>query len=125
MNNKGQTLISFVLLIPIILLILYMVYEVGRMSLLKNELDNINYLAVDYGIKHISDDNLEENIRELIIKNKNDIDNIAIVVDEGKIYVTLRDKLEGQIFKKMNIFSVKSTYIGYIEDNKKVIERDK
>jgi len=47
MNNKGQSLILFVLLFPIIFLILVLVYDIGNMILLKLELDNINKLVMD------------------------------------------------------------------------------
>ncbi len=127
MNNKGQSLISFVLIIPILLLILYMVYEVGRMTLLRNKLDGINYLAVDYALDNFSQDDMENKVRALIQKNKDDIDNVVIAINDDKVYITLRDKLDRRtsLFRKIQIFSVKSSYVGYMENEKKIIERDK
>lgn len=125
MNNKGQSLVTFMLLIPIFLLVLYMVYEIGRMASLKNQLDSINYLAVSYAVNHMDEEGIQDRVRDLINKNKSDIDNIQIDILDNKIYVTLRDKLDKQIFSRMGIFSVKSTYVGYIQDEEKIIERDK
>ena len=126
MNNKGQSLVSFVLIVPVVLLILYMVYEVGQMSLLKNELDDINYLAMDYAIDNITDADLENKIKDLIIKNKDSIDDINVLLENDKIYIKLTDKLDKQIISsKNNIFQVKSSYVGYIENDKKIIEREK
>ena len=74
MNNKGQSLISFVLIIPVILLILFMVYDIGNMILLRLELDNINYLVIDYGLDKLDDTELNFKLNEMIKKNKDDID---------------------------------------------------
>ncbi len=126
MNNKGQSLVLFVLLLPILFLILYMVYEVGMMTLLKTELNNINYLALDYGVNNIEKDNIEDEIKNLILKNKSDIDNIMIEVNDNKVIIMLEDKLDNRIslIKNRNLFTVKSKYIGYLEDNKLVIKKD-
>ena len=53
MNNKGQSLVLFVVVLPITLMILVLVYDVGRMSLLKNELNYILCVVTRYfgGIK--------------------------------------------------------------------------
>lgn len=127
MNNRGQSLISFVLLIPILLLILYMVYEIGRMALLRNSLDGINYLAVDYALDNIDTDHIQDKVETLILKNKDDIDNIIVTIDDDKVYITLRDRLNSKttLFKNSKVFSVKSSYVGYMENEKKIIERDK
>ena len=127
MNNKGQSLISFILIIPILLLIIYMVYEIGRMTLLRSKLDGINYLAVSYILDNYSDFDVQDKARQLILKNKEDIDNIVITIDGDKVYITLRDRLgdSTSLFKKIKVFSVKSSYVGYVENEKKIIERDK
>ena len=42
LNNKGQSLVMFVLLIPLLMLILVMVVDIGNMVNVKLELNNIN-----------------------------------------------------------------------------------
>ena len=119
MNNKGQSLVLFILLIPLVLLILFMIYDIANMVQLKIELDNINYLAVDYGIDKMNDDDIYVKLNKLIIKNKPDIDSIAINIAEDKLNIVLEDKLDKMFISKF--FSVKSSYTGYIEDDKKKI----
>ena len=124
MNNKGQSLVTFVLLIPIIILILFMVYDIGSMVLLKIELNNINYLTIDYGVDKIDEINIQDKLRDMINKNKSDIDNIDISVKENKLYITLEDTLDNKIslIRKFKI-KIKSSYIGYMEeDNKKIMK---
>lgn len=127
MNNRGQSLISFVLIIPIILMILFMVYDIGNMVLLREKLDNINYIAIDYGLDKIDDLDLNAKLNELIKKNKDDIEVVNISISEGKIRITLEDRLNNKfsLISKFKTFTVKSSYIGYIENDKKVIRKDK
>ena len=127
MNNKGQSLVLFVLLIPVIFMIIFMVYEIGKMTLLRQELDNISYLALDYGIDNIDKTDVESMIKEIIIKNKDDIDNIDITTNDDKIYVNLEDGINSDIsiFSRSKLFKIKSSYVGYISDGKKIIERNK
>lgn len=127
MNSRGQSLVLFVLLIPVLFLVLFMVYEIGRMVLLKQKLDNINYLAIDYGVDKMTSDSILDDVRELIIKNKNDIDSIDIKVMDNKIYIVLDDSINKttSLIKNMELFKVRSSYVGYMDNDKKIIERDR
>ena len=127
-NNKGQSLVLFVLIFPLLFLILMFVLDVGKMVLLKDELENINYLAMDYGLDKIDDMDVDSYVIDIIKKNKDDIDDIEVKIDNDKLYIALEDKIDDMffLFSGIDIFEVKSSYVGYFnEDNKKVIERDK
>lgn len=126
MNNKGQSLILFVLLIPVIFLILMMIYDIGSMVLLKNELNDINYMVMDYGVRHMEDENIVDTLHDLVIKNKHDA-NVTIQIDDNKLYVDINDNINNRLslFNKMNTFLVKSSYVGYMEDDKKIIKKNK
>ena len=125
LNNKGQSLVLFVVILPILLLILIFVMDIGKVILLKQELINISDLVLDYGLDKINNENLETELEELINLNKNDIDNIEVIKKNDKIYVNLNDKVEGNLSGIINlpVFKVKTSYVGYIEKNEKRIER--
>ncbi len=126
MNNKGQSLVTFVLLMPILFLVLFMVYEIGRMALIKNRLNGINYLAIDYGLDITDDAEYEEKIENLIRKNDDDIDFISINFEDDKLYINLSVKYKDKVsLFKSNLFVIKSNYVGYIEDNKKIIKKNR
>ena len=127
MNNRGQSLISFVLIVPIILLILFMVYDIGNMVLLKGQLDNINYLVIDYGLDKLDDVDLNNKLTEMINKNKDDIDKIEIKINDGEIRILLEDKIENKLslINKFDVLNIKSNYVGYIQEDKKIIRKDK
>ena len=124
MNNKGQSLTLFVVIVPLILLILLMVYEVGRMTLLRHTLDNINILAMNYGVTKLDDDNVTDDVRELILKNDSDIENVTVLVKDNKLYISLESSISNNSLFK-NVFKVNSSYVGYMEEEKKIIKKDK
>lgn len=127
LNNKGQSLVLFVLIIPIILLVMILVVDIGKLILLRQELDNINYIVLDYGINNNDIAGLDIKIREIINKNKDDIDNVYIDIQEDKIYITLEDTVDAtfSFIENLQVFQVKSSYVGYLRDGKTIIERNK
>ena len=124
MNNRGQSLVTFVLIIPILFLIFLMVYNIGNMILLKNELNDINHIVIDYGLNNIEEEEIIKKMEELVKKNKNNIDNISINIEDNKIYVILEDSIDTNMSIN-GLFRVKSSYVGYLDNDKKIIERNK
>ena len=119
MNNKGQSLVTFILLIPIIFMIFMMVYNIGNMILLKQKLDNISYLTIDYGLDKMDTDKM----KEIILINDQDIIIKDIRIENEKIYLSLEESIDLKILG--DLITVKSNYVGYLEDDKRIIERDK
>lgn len=131
LNNKGQSLILFVIVLPILLFILILVIDIGKIIVLKQELNNINEIVLDYGLdKLYSNDEeiynfvLEDDLRDLVDLNNESIDVVSIEIDNNKIYINLEESVNGVFssFMNISIFNVKSYYVGYIENNKKKIE---
>lgn len=98
MNNKGQVLVLFVIILPIILLLLMMTIEVGDIYLDKTKTKN--------AIKEIIRDNLKqepnsEKINTLIEQNIKDIEekNIFVSENEIRIYIRQNKKLFGRNLK--------------------------
>ena len=121
MNNKGQTLVLFVLILPIIIFIMLLVIDVSNMFITKQELNNINKIVLNYGLDIIEEENIDIKLEELI--NKNILNNEhTIRIDNGIIEVEIKKNIQGIITKK-KIYEVKSTYKGYIEEDKKIISR--
>ena len=100
-NNKGQSLVMLVLIIPIFLLILTLVYDVGNAIYEKDRLSNTNYLTIEYGLNNI--DTVEEN--QIEIKMEKDAKSII-----GKMF-------------NFNLVKIISHYEGKIINNQKEIER--
>ena len=127
LNNKGQSLVMFVMILPILLMIIMMVIDIGKMVQRREELDSINYILVDYGLDNIEINNLEDKLKEILGKNDKSIDIVKINIDKEslEVEVILRDEVDLLILKDNKLFRVKSDYVGRIVDNKKIIERNK
>jgi len=125
LNNKGQSLVLFVIVIPILLFILILVIDIGNAINLKQELNNINKIVLDYGLDKINADNLEVELTELIKLNNNEIDKIDINFDNDKIYLNISCDIDLIFisFVDNDLFDITSSYVGYIQDGNKRIEK--
>ena len=125
LNNKGQSLILFIVILPILLLILVLVIDVGRIIVLKQELDNINKIVLDFGLDNLDMDDLNNKMVELVKLNNIELDDININLVEDKLYIELNMDTGGMLsgLVDISIFDIKSSYVGYIKDEKKIIER--
>lgn len=121
MNNKGQTLVLFVLILPIIVFIMLLVIDVSNMFITKQELNNINKIVLNYGLDIIEEENIDSKLEELINKNIS-VNEHTIRIDNGIIEIEIKKNIQGIVTKK-KIYEVKSTYKGYIEEDKKIISR--
>ena len=98
MNNKGQVLVLFVILIPVILLLLMMVIEVGDIYLDKQKTkDTIK----DIIRENFTEEPNSERINTLIDINIKDIEEKTIFTstDEIRIYIRQNKKLFGRDLK--------------------------
>ena len=126
-NNKGQSLVLFVLIIPLLLLLFVLAYDIGNMVLTRRTLDNINQIAINYGLSHMESDSLEDKIKEIINKNDNKIEVLDYKVIDNTIYLKTEKSYKGIFLGllKTKISKVESSYKGYFDNEKKIIERNK
>lgn len=123
-NNKGQSLVMFVLIIPIFLLILTLVYDVGNAIYEKDRLSNTNYLTIEYGLNNI-DTVTENDLKNLIEQNTSNLKYIYVTIEENQIEIKIEKDAKSIIGKMFNFNLVKiiSHYKGKIINNQKEIER--
>ena len=123
-NNKGQSLVMFVLIIPIFLLILTLVYDVGNAIYEKDRLSNTNYLTIEYGLNNI-DTVTEYDLKNLIEQNTSNLKYIYVTIEENQIEIKMEKDAKSIIGKMFNFNLVKiiSHYKGKIINNQKEIER--
>lgn len=98
MNNKGQSLVLFVVIIPLIIIMFVVTIDISRIYYEKNKLDNINMLVIE---KYF--DYNDSEIQKIIEKNDDHITNIEINRENKSI------KLE----KDINVI-----FIGVLNNNK-------
>ena len=121
MNNRGSVLVLFVLLLPIFMLLLVLSIDIANLVSNRLSLDNINHILVDYSLDNIDSISLLEDVSSLAIKNDKNID-INIVKYDDKINIVLNKNIKG-IINKSDIYKLESNFIGYIDNDKKIIKR--
>ena len=124
LNNKGQSLIIFIVIIPIIILIMILVMDIGNLTYEKQELDSINKIVLNYGLDNIN--NLDVvNEMYALAKNNNPKANYNIKYNNQEFNITSKYYVKGVFTKLINIdgYLAKSTYKGYLKNNKHIIEK--
>ena len=126
LNNKGQSLVMFIIFMPVLLLMLTLVYDIGNGLYEKEKIYNVNYMAVSYGLDNI-DKVEEQDLIDIIMKNTNNLDNISVNIENDTIDIKIDKDIKGIIGGTFNVslIEVRSEYTGKIIDGNKNIERIK
>ena len=119
MNNKGQALVLFVILIPFLFIIISFIVDIGFLSLEKAKVTNEVKDSIKYVFKN------DKGIGELVdLIGKNDKN---IVIDytsfnDNVLIVKISKKYNGIIFKKD--YDIKLSFKAYMENNNIIIKKE-
>lgn len=120
MNRKGQALVLFVLLLPLLFIFVMLILEVGLLLLDNNKLDN----EIKYTIKHALRTNniIEENIEDMLNENLGEDIAIEIKIATSSVRIKVDKKHKFLFLKKKHTIS--SKYHGYKSNDKIYIEKE-
>ncbi len=92
MNNKGQTLVLFLFIMPLVFLILMAVYQFGNAELEKKKIENSLKEVVQYGMDYQEEEDIEEKMIAMFQKSFPNIKNewIEVDVDSEKVRMTVK-----------------------------------
>lgn len=120
MNNKGQSLVVFVILLPVFLILIAFSIDIGYMIIEKNKLNDINKTSIKYLVKDKQD---EQVVKDIIRRN------------DKKIHIEKMTHNEIILSKKVNsifggivnlkTYKISSNLSGKMIDNKLIIEKGK
>lgn len=121
MNNKGQTLVLFVILLPLMLIIFTLVIDLGLLYIDKRNVENNVVGSIEYYFSNKSDDKFEIKITDMLNKNIGDIEKIYI--DDTSEYLEVKVvKTSKRLYKLLTDNSeITVTYRGY-KENKKIVK---
>ena len=126
LGNKGQSLAIFVIFIPVFIMIGTLVVDVCYAKYNARRLDNIAKEVLRYGLKHIEEEPFN-NMVDLIYQNDSEIDDYKINIDNEnkRIEITLSKSTKGFFGSVVGkeIYKEKSTYVGYLDNEKIIIEK--
>ena len=117
LNNKGQSLVLFILLIPVMVLVMVLVIDMGNLYCEKKEIDSIGYLVCDYGISNYDDDNILNDMVKLANLNDDKLSKISVDIENNVVDVIIYKKVDGVFGKMFNldIYGVMVHYVGDID----------
>ena len=123
MNNKGQSLIIFVILLPIILLIMASIVDIGNFLVEKSKCENEVKSTISYGLKHLDDENIKQKLYDLLDSNIGGKKRINIEGETVKIKVT---GPVNSLFTSIIDFDyeIDISYIGYMDNEKIIIKKE-
>lgn len=121
MNNKGQTLIIFVILIPILILVAALVVDTGLMTFEKERYRGI----IENGIEEYFDTGNVEETKKIFSLNDIPKEEYTIIVQENQIEVSLNTSIEAIFGKIINIeeYEIKMNYVGTKEGERVIINK--
>ena len=121
MNNKGQSLVLFILIIPILLGMIVLVYDVGNAVVKKNKINNVIEMIVE---DSLNEDYEFEKVEKLVQYNLS-TNNYSISVSDNEVNIKVEDYVDGIISNVIGFkgFKIVSQYKGYVKDEKNVIEK--
>lgn len=116
MNRRGQVLILFITLLPLILMCVALIIDTGLLYMEKRHVDLVVKDTTIYGMKNI-ESVTEKELYDLLEKNIDDIKEKRVVINDGilRISVSLdKNGLFSGIFNE-NRYEIKSEYKGMVE----------
>lgn len=121
LNSKGQSLVVFVVLLPILLLFMAFIFELGNITYLKNKYENEIKSTIEYGLKHQEDENLKSKLNRLLDENLEGNKEISITENSVEIHITHNPNgIYSELFKQQ--FEISLTYIGQFDTGKIIKE---
>lgn len=125
MNNKGQVLVAFILMIPIIILMCVAITDVGLMNIENRRVNNTVRNSVKYGINNLDKTNIKDTMKSLIMDNLKNVDSVSIDVDIDNSYAkaTVKVKYKGLI--NITNRDITSSYYANINDGKVTINKER
>lgn len=118
MNNKGQTLILFVLIVPVLLLLLAFVVDTGLLLKERTKINSITRTILKTTFENRFDENYNEKVVSLFEKNNLPTNNIIITKEEDKVLIVVEYDKESIFGKIIGIqsYKIKSVLSGTLKE---------
>lgn len=111
MNNKGQALVMFIMLLPIMIIMFAFIVDLGLLSIEKRNINNNVKEVLEYA-KEDKNNDLENNINNILYKNLGNDINTKININSDTISVSV-SKNYNTLFKVLGkkYYEIKVKYI--------------
>lgn len=117
MNKKGQSLILFVLILPIIVFFLALFIDSSMMYLLKSREKGI----IKDNMQMALNNDIRDKDKIIRVIKENDVDlNVNVIINENDIRINIKKENEGIFSKlfKLDVYNIDINYCGNYHDKK-------
>ena len=121
MNNKGQTLVIFVIVLPILLVMFTLIVDLGFLYIEKSNIENNVYDSLEYYLDNIDNNDIETKVNKLLNKNIKNIDKLTINNNDEYVEITIVKERKSIYSIITNSTKINVNYKGY-KDSKKIIK---
>lgn len=126
LNNKGQTLIMFVLLLPLLLILMAFIIDIG--FLYKENIKNysVSKSIIENTYELRQNDEYEEYVKVLFKKNKIDTEKLKLNYYDNYIILSNEVKVDSFFGKIIGIkkYDIKLNLKAYKKDNKVIVIKE-
>lgn len=110
MNKKGQALVEFVIILPVMILLIFCVVDFARVIMVKSSLENVSTDAVLF----YQNGKSQEEINSLLKKEDSDL-NISFEIKDDYITINVSKSIKpitpGLSYIPKNIFDIKTSRV--------------
>ena len=121
MNNRGQSLVAFIIILPILLMIFTLIIDLGFMYIEKRNIDNNCYDAIEYYLDNINKEDIDDKVNKLLNENIKNIDEILINDTDDYVEISVSKNRKSIYSIISNDTEIKITYKG-IKEDKRIIK---
>lgn len=126
-DSRGQVLVAFVLLIPVILMLLALIVDVGFLYVEKRKTDNVVKDIINYGLDNLNmqDVTLQTKLTKLVNSNLDDVQRLNIQIEADSIEINItrnKQSIFSNIYKDAS-YKIVSDYVGSVTNLVKDIRK--
>lgn len=121
-NKKGQVLVMFIIMLPLMIMALALVVDLGLLMIRTYKVQSVIRESISYGLDN--PDSVDE-MKTLLKANLNDEDTYEVSTTSN-IRITVKGTYKtvfSSVFKNSS-YKYEYTYIGYVDNNQKVIKKE-
>ena len=121
MNSNGQTLVLFVVIMPILSIMFIFLFQLGSINLDKKKVTDTIEEALNYGVNNLDSELLVTNVKNMIISNDKEIleENIVVTIEDSGLNIKVIKEYDKMFINDKIVFN----YTGKLVGNKlEVIE---
>ncbi len=119
MSNKGQSLVVFVILLPLFIILLALVADSGNILITKQKYENEIKETITYGLNNLENENTLNKMQTLLKAN---IDgNVNITLENKTINISVKTTIPSIFYHQSAEFNL--NYLGYLDQNQIIIKK--